>query len=79
MAFTTRVAPATLTFFLTFNGKNLIYKSHCDLLIANSTFRENQSMKYKTAKKEKSKGKTAKPKAATKTATKKPKKTPKKH
>jgi hypothetical protein len=27
---------------LTFNSKNLIYESHCDLLIANFTFRENQ-------------------------------------
>ena len=37
-------------FFLTFNSKNLIYESHCDLLIANFTFRENQSMKYATKK-----------------------------
>ena len=37
-------------FFLTFNAKNLIYESHCDLLIANFTFRENQSMKYATKK-----------------------------
>lgn len=53
-------------FFLTFNAKNLIYESHCDLLIANFTFRENQSMKYATKK-------AAKKPAAKKTAAKKKK------
>jgi len=55
-----------LIFFLTFVPKNLIYKSHCDLVeVANFDVRENQSMKNatkkaaakKTAKKPAKKGK----------------------
>jgi hypothetical protein len=69
-------APSKRIFFLTFNAKNLIYESHCDLLIANFTFRENQSMKY--ANNPSTKGAKKTTSSASSTATKKKKKAPKK-
>ena len=41
---------------MTFFSKNLIYESHCDLVIANSDVRENQSMKYAAKKAASKKG-----------------------